>query len=431
MTIGLKLISAALAAGSMSDFLSLGNIEPLFKPNEIEQYKFVRDFAKKHGKLPTEETLTSHTGLDLVKHNENTSYYYDLLKKRHVQSELKLSMKKASDVFLNDATNPDKALEILAGTVMSLMTTRHQKQISDFRQAYDLLISEYVSQYNAEEGQRVMTGWPYLDLMTGGLTRGDMLSMVGRPAIGKTYQMLYSAHAGWDAANRYYLKTGELPDNASRLFVSMEMPTLQIQQRLAAMQAHVPMTKLKHAALGTQSLGKLKNALVNVSKYGAPFWVVDGNLTAQVEDIWMIARQLGVGGIWIDGAYLVKHPKVQDRYQRVAENADLMKKELSALCPVAASWQFARPKGQKSKKVEVQGVTMDLDDIGYTDVIGQVSTVVVGMFEENSIETLLRRLLVLLKGRNGESGRWMTHWNFEQMDFSQYVEQDVSELQFV
>ena len=102
----------------------------------------------------------------------------------------------------------------------------------------------------------------------------------------------------------------------------------------------------------------------------APFYVVDGNLAATVEDIWALARQLKPDAIFIDGAYLVKHPKERDRYRRVAENAELMKSELAALAPTVCSWQFAKSAAKKNKK---QGEKPDLEDIGYTDAIAQVS----------------------------------------------------------
>ena len=87
-----------------------------------------------------------------------------------------------------------------------------------------------------------------------------------------------------------------------------------------------------------------------IKGYGAPFYVVDGNLTATVEDIWTLARQLKPDAIFIDGAYLVKHPKERDRYRRVAENAELMKRELAALAPTVCSWQFAKTAAKKNKK---------------------------------------------------------------------------------
>jgi replicative DNA helicase len=257
-------------------------------------------------------------------------------------------------------------------------------------------------------------GWPTVDEMTGGLLPGDVASMIGRPAAGKTFQMLYGCHHAWHEQE----KPG--------MFVSMEMNPLAIQQRLAAMNAHVPMSKLKNAALSTTAMGKLKGALTAVSKKDVPLWVVDGNLTATVEDIWMLAEQLKPEVIYIDGAYLLKHPTEKDRFKRVAENADLIKTRLAGDRPVVCSWQFAKTASQKAKK---KNETVGLEDIGYSDAIAQVSSLVMGLFEEESVETLQSRRIEILKGRNGEVGSFSTRWDFTGMDFTELADVNLADLQ--
>jgi len=246
-----------------------------------------------------------------------------------------------------------------------------------------------------------------------------MLSVVGRPAQGKTMQMLYCAHHAWKVQQRRVL------------FVSMEMKPLTIQQRLTALHAHLPMSKVKNAELSTKHLDRLKGALLEIQNHASPFWVVDGNFTATVEDIWMLARQLAPEAIYVDGSYLLKHPRERDRFKRVAENADLIKQDLSDLAPVACSWQFARGVARKAKKNGKIGDEVGLEDIGYTDAIGQASSLVIGLFEEESVETIKQRRVQILKGRNGEIGEFLTRWDWLTMDFTEVVEEELAELKFV
>ena len=207
----------------------------------------------------------------------------------------------------------------------------------------------------------------------------------------------------------------------------MEMPILQITPRIAALHTHLNMNHVKNAELGTVGFKTLVKGLTEVKGYGAPFYVVDGNLTATVEDIAMMARQLKPAGIFVDGAYLVKHPKEHDRFKRVAENADLMKKHLAKIAPTVTSWQFARTASKKNKKANEK---VDLDDIGYSDAIGQVSSVVLGIFEAENVETLKQRRIEVLKGRSGETGSFNTRWDFASMNFTEIEEQEVDDLQF-
>lgn len=422
MSIGKMFMSALIAEGSVAALLQYGDIDHLFKASELEPYQFLRGFVKQFQALPSAETIEAHTGQALVEGSEPAAYYYALLEARHIEATLKQGMKKASDLLQPEAKDPAKALDELTQAVSELARLKTSKMVVDFRDAYGLVMVDYANKWNKPDEMGLRFGWPTLDVASGGLSKGDLISFVGRPAAGKTWQMLYGAHYGWAKAAAHV----DPEADQSRLFVSMEMAILPIEQRLAAMQAHVPAMDVKHGGLVTKNLNKLKHGLTEIQGYGAPFWIVDGNLAATVEEIWMLVRQLKPAAVFIDGAYLVKHPTERDRYRRVAENVELIKQEIAPLAPVACSWQFAKSATKKKKGDKVTG-----DDIGYSDAIYQVSSLVLGLFEEDSVETLKQRKVEILKGRSGEVGSFRTRWNFDQMLFDEIFTEEVEELQFV
>ena len=89
------------------------------------------------------------------------------------------------------------------------------------------------------------------------------------------------------------------------MFVSMEMDILSIEQRLAAMHTNVKMNAVKKAAMSTVRAEEAQaRAEGRCQGFKAPFWVVDGNLTATVDDVLLLARQLKPDAVFIDGAYL-------------------------------------------------------------------------------------------------------------------------------
>ncbi len=52
-----------------------------------------------------------------------------------------------------------------------------------------------------------------------------------------------------------------------------------------------------------------------------------------------------------------------------------------------------------------------------------------GLFQDETVETLKTRSIAILKGREGETGQFQVNWNFVGgMDFSQYKEVGVEEL---
>ena len=418
-TLGKRFIAALVAEGSVVGLLEYGAIEHVFRAGEVTLFEFVSAFARKYQALPQPETIEAHTGEELPDVAEPASYYFDLLELRHIEHSLKRAMKQASDHLQPDEKDPEAALATITEAVMKLIAQKQQRLVVDFRDAYDTIMADYVAKFTEEEDYGVRLGWSTLDDMAGGLVRGDMLSVVGRPAQGKTMQMLYCAHHAWKVQQRRVL------------FVSMEMKPLTIQQRLTALHAHLPMSKVKNAELSTKHLDRLKGALLEIQNHASPFWVVDGNFTATVEDIWMLARQLAPEAIYVDGSYLLKHPRERDRFKRVAENADLIKQDLSDLAPVACSWQFARGVARKAKKNGKIGDEVGLEDIGYTDAIGQASSLVIGLFEEESVETIKQRRVQILKGRNGEIGEFLTRWDWLTMDFTEVVEEELAELKFV
>ena len=380
MSFGKQFVHAMCVGGDVPELLSFGNIDHLFKDNEVPYYAYLREHVKKFHVIPDLDTLEAHVGEEVLPSKEPAAYYIDLLKRRYVERELKTMFKKASDL-LTGTKDPEKALELVMATGMELVTREYQHLVTDFRSAYELIIGDYATKWNAPDEYGLKFGWPTLDEMSGGLVKGDMISIVGRPAMGKTWQMLYAAMHGWLASNRAIAKGKDVPTQ-SRLFVSMEMKPLPIQQRLASMLSHLAIKDIDTADLSTTYLNKLKKDLLAVKGFAAPFYVVDGNLTATVEDIWALARQLQVDGIFIDGGYLLKHPRERDRFKRVAENAELIKSDLCDLAPTAVSWQFSRTGSKKQLK---KGETSRLDGIGYTDAIGQVSSLALGLFQGDSV----------------------------------------------
>lgn len=431
MSIGRMFVSALASQGTVNEYLGYGPIAHLFKGAEVDVFKFVDQHVKKYGSIPKGETIEAHTKQPLMGHHEPPAYYLDLMGKRHVEIAIKKAMQDSSNLLLPENKDPDAALAKLVEVAMQLVTEKGQKQIHDFRDAYDLLIPDYVQKLTGDGAGRLMTGYPTLDDMSGGFGPGDMVSLVGRPKLGKTFFMLFMAHHGWALAQQKFELSGSPEDlvNSSRLFVSMEMKTLDIEQRLAAMHAKVMLTHLKKAELSTVGLTKLKKGLEALKQFASGFWVLDGNLASRVEDVEMYARQLKPGSIWIDGGYLMSHPTERDRFKRVAENATLIKERLCPLAPTVVSWQFAKTasKGQKKK-----GEKVTYDDIGYTDAIAQLSSVAMGVFEEDSVETLVRRKVEILAGRNGEVGSFQTNWDFSaKMDFSEVTEVPVGDLQYL
>lgn len=202
------------------------------------------------------------------------------------------------------------------------------------------------------------------------------------------------------------------------LFVSMEMGILPISQRLTSMYAGVPIQQIKNSGMSQQTYKKFFSSLLTMKKEESKFYIMDANLAGGVEDVYTLADMLNCTVVVIDGAYLLRHPnKRLDRYTKVAENAELIKQYTNNLSMMTfTSWQFAKTATKKNKKDDSEA---GLEDIGYSDAIGQVSSIVLGLFQEEGIETLNSRRIRVMKGRNGEVGQFSIGWDFTGMNFAQ------------
>jgi replicative DNA helicase len=303
---------------------------------------------------------------------------------------------------------------VLRTAINNISLQRYRQKIMDFGKEGPKMVLQAYHNLDSMESMGGF-GWPYMDAM-GGAMPGDVISFVGRPQTGKSWLSLFTGLHNWRVKKK------------NTLFVSMEMSHLPVAQRAATMIAGTNLTQLKHGwghpqSYATPSYDKFTQAMIQLTQEsdGAKFYVINGNLAADVEDIYLLANQLDCEIVIIDGAYLCRNKNTRlDRYTRAAENCEAMKRFSEDLqIPTFSSWQFNREASKKQKQKSGSGGTADLEDIGYSDVIGQISSVALGLFQEDSVETAIKKMIRVLKGRGGEVGQFEINWNFQSMDFSQ------------
>ena len=381
----------------------------LFKPYEQPVFAWVTDHLKAHHALPHLETLQANFpdvgALDVP---EPASYYALLLEQQFCYERLNRANLESQTVLKEDQNAHEAALAVLRLCIREITEQRYRTRIMDVsKDAPAMVLTAYHQMTTAEYVG--MFGWPYMDHQSGGVMPGDVVSFVGRPAVGKTWLTLWTALYNW------------VIRQLNVLYVSMEMMTLPIAQRITAMYTHQNIAQLKVAGYSQQTFQKFYAGLKAMSLEKAKMYVVDGNLATNVEDLFALADMLQCRVMVIDGAYLLRHRNVKlDRFTRAAENVELIKRfcndmEMMAFC----SWQFNREASKKQKKGNAD--KGGLEDIGYTDAIGQISSIALSLFEEDSVETMKSRKIEVMKGRNGEVGQFSIAWDFTGMNFHQIM----------
>jgi len=384
-------------------------IPEMFRPGEVEVFSWMDGFVQKHHALPQLATLEQQfPDIANIEAPEPVSYYLEKVETRLYYEKINRANIESQNLLKDDQTKVDEALMVLSNTMAYIKAHQYRHRIVDLvKEGPQMALTAY---HNVMMMDNVgQFGWPYMDKATGGMMPGDVITFIGRPAAGKTWKVLYSALFNWKKGKRV-------------LVVSMEMAPLPIVQRLVAMYAHTNISQLKVGGYSTHTYKKFSESLFALAQEQDGFFIVDGNLAASVDDIYSLAQQLKCDQVYIDGAYLLRHKNTRlDRYTRVAENIELIKKDTSeSEIPTVASYQFSRTATKGKKK----GEAGDLDDIGYSDAIGQISTIALGLFQDDSVETLEGRVVRVLKGRNGEVGQFKINWDFQTMDFSEINEEE-------
>lgn len=412
--VGKLFIAAILEDGDVQDFYKLGSCQYLFEhvKNEAVWFEFVEHYLRDYGVLPSKSTFEEMVKEKLPEASEPSSFYRDLLYERHVHRSIVVSSDEAN-LFLNNK-EPIKALEKFSEVIKKLERQKIAPDVHDFRYSHDIMMQNITEKIAGSEGLHL--GWPTFDSMSGGIKGGDILSAVGRPGGGKTYCLLHAALHGWHE------------QKVPILFVSMEMTAVQIFERLSAMQTHMPFDWIKKGeftTLHTDHKKKYADSLLELQAHDVPFYVLDGELAATVSNIQTLCAQFQPGAVFVDGAYLLTaQGYYKSKYEKYGEVCRGLKQHIAKGfdVPVIASWQLNR-EAKKVKKDSAVG----LEHIAGSDEIGQLSSIVLGLTEEDTIQNAKVRKIEILKGRNGEKGQFFINWDFRHMNFSET--EDVYEVE--
>lgn len=414
MNLGVNYLVAVCLEGESYPFVKSQLMDDFF-PSDFEKslFLFIKDFVEKYASLPSIKILNEKFGT-LEVPSAKSAFYYDQLREHYLYRLMNKGLYDCNDLVKEKKF--DKLIDHLQKLIVQGHKVLNQLEITDFgEEAYSILLSNYHKQ--SIQG-RIDFGWEFLDGPLGGMLPGDFISIVGRPMMGKSYLSAYIANNAWWKQKK------------NVLLVSMEMLALPLMQRLIAIHTGLPIDDIKTGTLPNFPINleeKFKQSLLEMHGYKSRLIIVNGNLAATPVEIFSLASNYSPDLIIIDGAYLLKHENRKlDRFSRVAENAELLKQlTTKAEIPVLCSYQFNRESTKKKNNSE------EIEDIGYSDVIGQISSISLGVLEEDSVSGLIRKVIKLMKMREQPKGSFKINWDFLHMNFTEAKENIDQELEYL
>lgn len=414
---GLRVLRAILDLPIQTAGAELAKVQPfLTYPEDQKAFDYIRAHFAATGKMPHPDTIMDKVSVFLPQPTETYAFEVEQLQSRFIEDAMRAASDKASGLLQEGKTK--EALATLIGSLLPVTQGHAGYALTDLRDTKAL--DHYKAQLAGLVPPAERLGYPTLDNQ-GGIEDGDMVGIVGRPGAGKTWLMLFTAMNYWTEMHNTDRPTPVM-------FVTQEMSAKQIEKRLLPIVARVNPSPLYQGKVSQLEIGKpntaqadylaaLEAAKAAISGVSAPFLIYDSKMAGTVHDIESIAAMHGVKRVWIDGAYMLRHPDPRlGRYARVPENLDLLKQWCQRTgASVLSSWQFKRGAGKDDA-----GDAPDLDDIGYSHAIGEYMGVILGLLENpKSVAQMNKKRVTIMKGRNGEVGGFDIHWRFHDMNFDE------------
>jgi hypothetical protein len=408
---GIELLSALRRAGSTA---AVREVPETFFIEDDERAAFVwmRDHVAQFRAFPNPDLFFRQTGIRTLNVSQPVSFYIDEARKRSLYNVLTEPFGQMRDAI--EGMNPDAMVEIARAMVQaSAQLAAKGTDYIPLEAALEQVMTDFELAQRSIGMRGITSGWSYVDEQTGGWQNDDLISLVGRIGVGKTYIILFFAYSAWRAGYSVLLNTNELG-------------TLQLARRVFGIHSRINPTLIRKGMISTVVARTLRSQ-ASAMLHGVPFNIVAGGFRKSVTTVRAVAEATLPDIILVDAAYLLEPEKKrrgsEGRRETVSDTIEDLKRVVMDLNrPLIQSVQFNRKAETVRTRDNSQSndptAHLTLAKIGETDVIGQASSLAIGMAMAYPPMERIRRWFRFMKGREGESGVWQSKYEHSPVDFS-------------
>lgn len=404
MTEGDKLVLSAVARKTLGPILK-AKVD-WFSKDELELVDFVRDYHAKHGHLPEFEVLADEFGFepdDIDNAPAEPNFYLEKLHRRFVYEHIALNVPKVLRGIKDDPYGArDRLRDILGAEGIILSDSRI---VSHQESAFDRFDS-YEERKGSGGVLHLSSGHPILDNVHGGYQKSDLITYAGRSGLGKTFWLCFLAIMAQDA----------LPEDASDiLFISNEMPVVELQERMDAIEFQLPYGPFMRGELSEAMELYYQRALAH---YKSRIKFIQNVRTNNELEEYL--RALDPSLCFLDGSYLMNKDKSLATWERVQYTTQGIKEIiLSTHTPVINTTQLKRGAGKEANAYALDAQ----DEFAFGGSFIQDSDLALSMYQNTNMKFRGHVGMQFAKGRRVDSETKLL-WRFSLGDMDFDVELD-------
>lgn len=270
----------------------------------------------------------------VVPSSANFKYYMDIVKRDSVMRSL---IRASQDIIHTAQTDIEKerALEYAEKSIFDISASTQGSKLEHVAPSIVQVIEKFDTLQRDKSAFRgITTGFPSLDYVTNGLQRTDLVLIAARPAVGKT-----------SFAMNIVQNAAVLGGHSCAVF-SLEMPAVQIAQRMLCSGAEVDMSKANKGKLEKDDWKRLWEESARLNK--AKIYIDDSSLITPAEILSKCRRLKAKDGldlIMIDYIQLMSMGRRgsesrQSEISEISRSLKILAKEINV--PVLALSQLSR-----------------------------------------------------------------------------------------
>lgn len=398
---GEKLFTCIARNGCTAEFLGLR--EELFPDTaESEIYVYMQNHYRRHGRIPELETIQTDCGMRVARTPEPIGYYLDKVYDRARYNGVRDLVRPLTDALKDRQLD---TAEIVIRDMRTIVDTyTDTRSVIQFRDAADDVLRNYDISHNTIGLSGIDTGCPILNVDTDGWQGGDLVFIVARMGMGKTWYLLKMILGAYQSGH-------------SIMVVTMEMPVIALTRRLVGLLSGFNPNYIKTGTLSTPDRARLEE-IVNDIEDNDRLTFVQGDMRQRVSELDALIEERRPDIVYIDGAYLMS-PEDKRVTKRV-DKMELVVSELKTICnlrniPIICTSQFNRESKGK-------GRGGSLETMSYSDAIGTDASLILSIKPGEGVEEDSVRWLEWMKGREGEEGSHKYNFLFAPMNFDYVVD---------